>query len=132
MKVLRSLPARLMVVLLTAALMMPVAPSMALAKTKKPTVKAWMLDKRPAQYTDATVYARFKDKKGKPAKNVKVTFTWVYKTASHKVTARTNKYGVAQSTRWISGATIGRKVVIKVRAKVGGRTLNTSTYFIPK
>jgi len=132
MKVLRSLPARLMVVLLTAALLMPIAPSMAIAKTRKPTIKAWMLDAHPAQYTNATVYARIKDKNGKPAKSVKVTFTWVYKTVTHKVTARTDKSGVAHSTRYISGATVGRKVIIKVRATVNGRTLNTSTYFVPK
>jgi len=132
MKVLRTLPFRLAAVLLTACLLVPFAPTLAVAKSTVPHLKAWVSNKTPAQYTNVTVYAKATDKSGKPVAGVKVTFTWKFKTTSHKVTARTNKSGVASSTRWISGASKGHRVTITVKATVKGKALSATTYFVPR
>jgi hypothetical protein len=105
--------------------------SVTVPKQKTASVSAWVDDASPDRYSDVTAYAKVKDPYGKVIPNAKVTFTWYYKTVTQSETWYTNSSGVAECTRFISGASSGRRVKIEVKASSGGGTASTSTGFTP-
>ena len=116
--------------LLVALMLTVLAPVAQASRTLK--VSASISKHYPAQYTDVTAYCHAKDQSGKPIKGVRCVFTWHYKTISHAVSGKTNSKGSASSTRYISAATIGYKVVITIHCTWSGQSKNCSTWFIPE
>jgi hypothetical protein len=94
-------------------------------------IAASVSDANPGQYTSVTVYGRALDQFGQPIAGVSVSFTWNYKTVYHTETDTTGSDGVASSTRWISGATVGYYVEIDVSASWNGKTVSSTTGFTP-
>lgn len=112
------------------ALVLAVGTTASAGRTLK--VSASISNHHPKQYTKVTVYCKAKDQNGKPISGVKCTFTWHYKTTTPVTHATTNSKGVAHSTRFISRATKGYKVVVSIRATWKGQAKKCSTWFIPK
>ena len=126
----RSLRRAALAVLLVALMLAVLAPAAQATRTLR--VSASISNYHPKQYTSVTSYCQAKDQNGKAIKGVKCVFTWHYKTISHAVTGKTNATGTASSTRYISSATIGYKVVISIHCTWSGQSKNCSTWFIPK
>ena len=95
------------------------------------SLSAWVSDSTPAQYSDVSAYAKAKDQLGRGISGVKVVFTWHYKTISHSITRSTNANGLATDTRYISGASLGYRVVITVTGSYKGVPRSASTGFTP-
>jgi len=94
-------------------------------------VSASISTHHPKQYTDVSAYLKAKDQHGTPIKGVKCHFVWYYKTTTPSETHYTGASGRATCTRYISSATVGYKVIIKIKATWEGQTKTASTWFIP-
>lgn len=116
-------------ILFVALMLAVLAPAAQASRTLR--VSASISNHHPRQYTTVTARCRAHDQNGRAIKGVRCVFTWHYKTISHAIVRRTNSRGRCSSTRYISGATIGYKVVIRIHCTWRGQTKNCSTWFIP-
>lgn len=86
----------------------------------------------PLQDSTVTVWARVLDQRGRAIRRAKVTFSWRFRQGTRSGTARTNAKGWAKSRRAISGCQAGQRVLVRVRAVAGGRTVWGTTWFEPR
>lgn len=126
----RTLRRATLVALLAVVLVLGTASSAFAARTLH--VSASISNHHPNQYTTVTAHCKAKDQNGKAIKGVKCVFTWHYKTVSHSITRYTNSAGRATNARYISGATVGFKVWIRIRCTWKGQVKKCSTWFIPQ
>jgi hypothetical protein len=94
-------------------------------------VHASVSSRFPAQDSPETVSARLVVD-GQPIANVPMTAIWHYKTSTPSCVGMTNANGVASCTRYIGGATRGRRVKISVRFSWNGQTYTGETSFWPR
>jgi transketolase N-terminal domain/subunit len=109
---------------LTAAVFIPGAASAAAPAVTSLPCHASMSNNHPKDYTktyvDVTTVAY-----------AKVITVAHYKTVDRKHTGTANSKGKASIAYYISGATPGYKVIVKVTVSSGSRTGSCSTWFIP-
>jgi hypothetical protein len=111
--------------ILAAVLLAPGPASAAPASTAaRLPCHASMSNSHPADYT--TTYVRVST-----VRYAKVTTVAHYKTVNRKHTGTANSKGNASIRYYISGATPGYRVVVKVSAVSGKRSGSCSTSFIP-
>jgi hypothetical protein len=123
---------RYAIILMTAAVVLLGVTAVPAQATRLLRVSASVSTHYPEQYATVTAKAKARDQYGKAISGAKCVFMWYYKTTTPVVTKYTSSTGIASCPRFISRATVGYKVVIRIRCTWKGQVKSCSTWFIPQ